>query len=122
VAEYRRNLGKRSLVRWGDEPEGLRPPLLLGETPVPTAEPGIPTPTPETETPTPTPEPDLTGDVNGDGAVNIIDALLVAQFYVGLDPENFDVDNADTNCDGSINIVDALLVAQYYVDLISELC
>jgi hypothetical protein len=60
-----------------------------------------------------------TGDVNNDSAINIIDALLVAQYYVGLNPATFYPDAADTNCDGSINIVDALLIAQYYVGLVS---
>jgi hypothetical protein len=61
-----------------------------------------------------------TGDVNGDGSINIVDALLVAQFYVGLDPQNFQTGAGDTNCDGTINIVDALLIAQFYVGLITE--
>jgi hypothetical protein len=60
------------------------------------------------------------GDVNGDGSIDIVDALLTAQYYVGLDPSGFIPGNADTNCDGSIDIVDALLVAQYYVGLITE--
>ena len=51
-----------------------------------------------------------------------MDALLIAQYYVGLDPANFVPENADTNCDGSIDIVDALLVAQYYVGLITVFC
>lgn len=54
--------------------------------------------------------------------VDIVDALLVAQFYVGLNPSNFDQGNADVNCDGSIDIVDALVIAQYYVGLVSEFC
>jgi hypothetical protein len=62
------------------------------------------------------------GDANGDGAINIVDALLIAQEYVGLNPSGFIAANADTNCDGSINIVDALLVAQYYVGLIQSFC
>jgi aryl-phospho-beta-D-glucosidase BglC (GH1 family) len=61
----------------------------------------------------------LTGDVNSNGVVDIIDALLVAQYYVGLDPANFTTDNADASCNGTIDIVDALLIAQYYVGLIS---
>ncbi|MBN1696144.1 MAG: hypothetical protein JW881_01410 [Spirochaetales bacterium] len=60
------------------------------------------------------------GDTNGDGTINIVDALLVAQYYVGLNPQNFVSTNADTNCSGGIDIVDALLVAQYYVGLISN--
>jgi len=63
----------------------------------------------------------LNGDVNHDDSVNIIDALLIAQYYVGQDPQPFYTDVADVNHDGSINIVDALLVAQYYVGAIPEL-
>ena len=61
------------------------------------------------------------GDVNNDGVADIIDALLVAQFYVGLDPQPFDQSMADVNGDGSIDIIDGLLIAQYYVGLIPEL-
>jgi hypothetical protein len=61
-----------------------------------------------------------TGDVNNDSTVNIIDALLVAQYYVGSNPAGFYPDAADTNCDDTINIVDALLIAQYYVGLVSD--
>jgi mannan endo-1,4-beta-mannosidase len=74
----------------------------------------------------PTPDPtnppgDNKGDVNGDGTVDIVDALLIAQCYVGLTACP-DLDTGDTNCDGSITIVDALLTAQYYVGLISGFC
>jgi hypothetical protein len=62
------------------------------------------------------------GDANGSGAIDIVDALIIAQYYVGLNPSGFIAANADTNCDGSINIVDALLVAQYYVGLINRFC
>ncbi|MBN2536291.1 MAG: hypothetical protein JXB88_25640 [Spirochaetales bacterium] len=81
-------------------------------------------------TPTPTNPPEITptpgngnpGDVNNDGSIDIVDALLVAQYYVGLNPGNFDPGNADTNCNGTIDIVDALLIAQYYVGLVSGFC
>jgi hypothetical protein len=63
-----------------------------------------------------------TGDVNNNGSIDIVDTLLVAQFYVGLNPSNFDQSKADANCNGTIDIVDALLIAQYYVGLVSELC
>jgi hypothetical protein len=62
------------------------------------------------------------GDVNGDDTINIVDALLVAQYYVGLNPANFDSGRADTNCNGTIDIVDALLIAQYYVGLVDHFC
>lgn len=74
-------------------------------------------------TPIPTPGPgNILGDVNDDGSVDIIDALLTAQDYVGLDPEGFNPGAADVNCDGSVDIIDALLIAQYYVGLVSEFC
>jgi hypothetical protein len=60
--------------------------------------------------------------VNSDGGVDIIDALLTAQYYVGLEPGGFNPAAGDVNCDGGIDIVDALLIAQYYVGLISEFC
>ncbi len=58
------------------------------------------------------------GDVNHDGNVDIIDALMIAQYYVGLNPQPFCPEQADVNHDGAINIIDALLVAQAYVGLI----
>jgi predicted esterase len=61
----------------------------------------------------------LLGDVNGSGSVDIVDALLIAQAYVGLNPENYNGSCADTNCSGAVDIVDSLLVAQMYVGLIS---
>ncbi len=81
-------------------------------TPEPTA---VPTPTPTTVTGT-------LGDANGNGSVDIVDALLIAQYYVGLNPSGFVAANADTNCSGGIDIVDALLIAQYYVGLITQFC
>jgi beta-glucosidase len=76
---------------------------------------------PPTTVPTQPPS-DTPGDVNNNGTIDIVDALLVAQFYVGLDPSNFDSSKADANCNGSIDIMDALLIAKYYIGLISELC
>ncbi|MBN1699620.1 MAG: glycoside hydrolase family 9 protein [Spirochaetales bacterium] len=94
-------------------------PLGGGETtPSPT-----PTPT-STATPSPTPTNGTgcayaIGDANGSGSIDIVDALLVAQYYVGLDPSGFQVCAGDANGDGTINIVDALRIAQCYVGLIS---
>jgi hypothetical protein len=70
-------------------------------------------------TPNPTSVPGTKGDVNNSGAVDIVDALLIAQYYVGLNPANFNSALADVNCSGGIDIVDALLIAQRYVGLIS---
>ncbi|MBN2442828.1 MAG: cellulase family glycosylhydrolase [Spirochaetales bacterium] len=95
---------------------------VINTTPVPSTP--VPT-TPPTSAPTVAPTPVTTqvpggntGDVNGDGIVDIVDGLLVAQYYVDLNPTDFNVSVADTNCNGSVDIIDALLIAQYYVSLI----
>jgi hypothetical protein len=60
------------------------------------------------------------GDVDSSGDIGIVDALLIAQYYVNLNPSNFDSSVADVNGDGNITITDALFVARYYVNLISS--
>ena len=83
-------------------------------TPIPT--------NPPTSPPTPVPTGTANkGDVNSNGSIDIVDALLVAQYYVGL-PVTIDLVAADVNCNGTVDIVDALLIAQYYVGLISQFC
>ena len=104
-------LYRDGVLIWGTEP-GYDP----GATPGPAM-----TPT-RTPTLTPTSEPANTGDVNGDGSISIVDALMVAQYAVGLNPQNFNVNNADADCNGSVNIVDALIIAQYSVGLIKRFC
>ncbi|MBN2440480.1 MAG: leucine-rich repeat domain-containing protein [Spirochaetales bacterium] len=63
------------------------------------------------------------GDVNQDGSIDITDALIVAQYSVGLDPLEFTapLNAGDANMNGSVDIVDAMLIAQYYVGLLTEL-
>ncbi len=88
-------------------------------TPPPTV---APNPTPDLS-PEPTSPAGLLGDVNGDGMIDIIDALRIVQYYVGiivLTPE--ELERADANCDDTVNVLDALLVAQYYVGLRTALC
>ena len=60
------------------------------------------------------------GDVNEDNAINIVDALLTAQYYVQLPVLTFNPDVADVDASGTVDIVDALLIAQFYVGLLSE--
>jgi peptidoglycan/xylan/chitin deacetylase (PgdA/CDA1 family) len=60
------------------------------------------------------------GDTNHNGNVDIVDALLIAQYYVGLNPSGFYTSEADVNCSNDINILDALLIAQFYVGVISQ--
>jgi len=98
------------ILEYGIEPDGG------SVTPTSTPE---PTPTPES-TPLSTPvEGVLMGDVNTSGSIDIVDALLIARYYVGLEVVDFNPEAGDVSGDGSINIVDALLVAQCYVGLIS---
>jgi hypothetical protein len=65
----------------------------------------------------PTPGPVLLGDVDTNGTVDIVDALMVAQYYVGL-PVSINTQAADVNNDGAIDITDALLIAQVYVGIL----
>jgi hypothetical protein len=58
------------------------------------------------------------GDVNDDKTIDIVDALLVARYYVGMETTLARLDNADVNADSRIDIVDALLIAQFYVGII----
>jgi lysophospholipase L1-like esterase len=80
---------------------------------------GGPVDTPTPTTPSQTTPPVLPGDVNSSGGIDIVDALMVAQYYVGLSPSNFNTAAADVTKDGNIDIVDALRIAQCYVGLIS---
>ncbi len=58
------------------------------------------------------------GDVNSDGQVNVIDALLISQYTVGSRTlTQTQLAAADVNGDGQVTIVDALFIAQYTVGL-----
>jgi len=63
---------------------------------------------------------EVKGDVNNDTNINIVDALMTAQYTIGIQPVNFDADAADVNWDKTITIVDALMIAQYSVGVITE--
>jgi aryl-phospho-beta-D-glucosidase BglC (GH1 family) len=64
------------------------------------------TPTP-TATPTPTQTSnDLMGDVNGSGGVNIVDAMVIAQYVSGLNPQPFNALVADFKASRAIDIND----------------
>lgn len=69
-------------------------------------------------TPTQTPTPGR-GDVNGDGAVDSVDASIILQYSAGLfspAPQNADVDG-----DGRVNAIDASLILQYVAGLLHSL-
>jgi hypothetical protein len=54
----------------------------------------------------------INGDINGDGAVNVLDAIMLAKAF-GSTPQNSNWNpRADLNSDGIVNILDALILAQ----------
>jgi len=61
----------------------------------------------------------ITGDVDNNGVITIVDALITAQYAIGVGPASFDPSGADVDNNGTINIVDALLIAQYATGLIT---
>ncbi len=62
------------------------------------------------------PDAVLLGDANDDGEINYLDAMLIAQYYVGdIADEDLNLSAADVNGDGEVNYLDAMMVAQYYV-------
>lgn len=61
------------------------------------------------------------GDVNGNGLIDINDALIVARQSVGIANAVFIAENADADANGIINIVDALVIAQYVVGIYTTL-
>ncbi len=62
------------------------------------------------------------GDTNMDGIINYLDAMLIAQFYVGdIEEDALNVAAADVNGDGKVDYLDAMLIAQFYVGDIDSL-
>jgi hypothetical protein len=63
----------------------------------------------------------IPGDANGDGNINVGDAILVLRSIVGLAQLDANQDSAaDVNKDGKVNVSDAILILRYIVGLISE--
>ena len=54
--------------------------------------------------------PDLYGDVNFDGSININDIVIMVHFILGGTPTDEQFITGDMNYDGIINIVDVILV------------
>ena len=58
--------------------------------------------------------PGTPGDANGDGEVNILDAILVASYFIGADVDPFCFNNADINGDGTIDVIDIIGTIQLF--------
>lgn len=67
-------------------------------------------------------EPDVMyGNVNGDNTIDVSDALLVCQFYLGnVVPTDAQNAAADVNGDGAVDVSDALMICQFYLGNITE--
>lgn len=63
----------------------------------------------------------LNGDVDGDGVIDLADAVLVINHYVGKLVTNFIEKAADVDGDGVIDLADAVLIINYYVGKIPSL-
>jgi hypothetical protein len=61
------------------------------------------------------------GDVNGDGDVDIADAVCVVNYVVGKSNTTFNEAAADANGDGDIDIADAVHIVNYVVGKIQAL-
>jgi hypothetical protein len=61
------------------------------------------------------------GDVNGDNTIDVSDALLVCQIYLGnVAPTETQNAAADVNGDGAVDVPDALMICQFYLGNITE--
>lgn len=105
------------------EPETTEPTEPTTEEPTqpPTEEPTQPIPEPTeatTETSQPTEQPVTYGDVDGDGAVSIIDVLTLNQYLLGIgDIEPEYLGNADVDHNGLLEDSDAMTILKYLVKL-----
>jgi CSLREA domain-containing protein len=86
-------------------------------TNTPTNTPVPPTATPAAPTATPTPHK-FCGDVNDNGSVDSVDALLILQLSAGMISTVPNPPSADVNHSGSINAIDAQLILQVEASLI----
>ena len=101
---------------YGEEPDGT--------TPEPTTAP------PVTPPPTPPAKKFTYGDINGDGLINSLDAMLLSRYILEILPElpQTDINGnpydgnsaADLNGDGIINTIDSSLIQRYILEIISS--
>ena len=61
------------------------------------------------------------GDVDGDGAIDLADAVLVINRYVGKPVSKFNEMAADVDGDGSIDLADAVRIINFYVGKVESL-
>jgi hypothetical protein len=57
----------------------------------------------------------IPGDINGDGTVNILDAIMLSNAFFARPGDSNWNPNADINGDGVVNILDAILLANHFL-------
>jgi parallel beta-helix repeat protein len=57
----------------------------------------------------------IPGDINGDGTVNILDAITLANAFLATPSSSNWNPNADINGDGVVNILDAIILANHFL-------
>lgn len=60
------------------------------------------------------------GDINGDGSVDMRDALQLMRYLMGSDTIACDEEEADFNSDGSVDLMDALLLMRHVLGTIPD--
>ena len=58
----------------------------------------------------------IPGDADGDGVVDLTDAVAIFQWYMSGEYPNFNQDAADFDGDGTVDLTDAVLVFDYYMN------
>ena len=61
------------------------------------------------------------GDVDGDGVIDLADAVLIINYYVGKPVSKFVEKAADVDGDGEVDVADAVRIVNYVVGKISAL-
>ncbi len=56
----------------------------------------------------------LHGDANGDGIINVLDIIIIANYFAGIDTPAFCFHNSDINEDGIINILDIIATVSIF--------
>ena len=61
------------------------------------------------------------GDVTNDGTVDVSDAMLACQIYLGnATPTDAQKLAADVSGDGNVDVSDAMMICQFYLGNITE--
>ncbi|MCX6071770.1 MAG: dockerin type I domain-containing protein [Chloroflexi bacterium] len=93
----------------------LTPTVTATETPTATVtHTTTPTAT-QTATETPTPSGPLTGDVNQDSRVDVLDVQLSVNVFLGIEVDPGMITRADVNADGTVNVVDVQQVVNIFL-------